>query len=1398
VVGYDDEFGPYLENGNPDTYGAFKVVNSWGTGFWENVPDGFYFISYACFLKRFGHVYLYEDRQDYQPNLLSVFEIEHNKRDECRLSVGLGDTSAPVIIKKFNENYSRGGSFPFPANKMVMDITEMTDWMSGPPDTFFLDVYNFSMESGTIVNFSIEEYDHYSSGVPVDVVYSNEVPKTFSADSKSYVSVGFNASTISVFPSNIFTGWRGADSLIAINCNGDVNMPWSVIVTQGTEWLLLLSDNTGNGDADIDLRILQNDSGVTRTGILEIDCPSAINSPREVRITQSPMLEFTILENGDIINDTGASVGCSWGDSDGDGELSLYITNRDAGKNYLYHYDPYAMAFKYQTLTGFYDFDGITTDTDNSYASAWVDFDNDGDDDLFVCNKENDNSMYINDKGHFHKMESDPIVSDGGRSLACAWSDYNLDGYLDLFVANDGENNFLYTGNGNGTFTKISEGAIVTDGGPSTACSWADYDGDSDPDLFVCNYRTGNFLYRNNGDGTFNRVLSGVVVEDVGASFGASWGDFNADGLFDLFVANDGEKNCLYAGSGGGSFRKILDDPVVNYASASFGSAWADIDNDGDLDLFVSNHNEKNDLFLNDATGVFEPVTEGSIVKTISPSYSCAFADYDHDGDPDLCITNSDTTTMLYRNDTDNDHHWLEVRCVGNVSNRDGIGAKVTICVQSNGVMTHQVREITAQTGGGYGGQSPKTACFGIGSATVIDSLTISWPSGIQQTLTDIDPDRYLTVTETDIFEKVTKGDIVNDVLNTYACCWGDYNNDGYPDLFLANPGPNSLYRNKGDGTFVQIAEGDIVTDDQRSHGAAWGDFDNDGDLDLVVANSGINKVYRNDGNGNFEDATEGELIADEATSYSGSWGDYNNDGYLDIFIANGGKPCWLYQNNGSGLFFKDPDAGIRPDHKFESTEFSGSCWADYDNDHDLDLIVLNYYSNYLYTNQGDGTFSQSFLYGGSTGASWGDCDNDRDLDLFFTAYEWDPSNRLYINNNTLFEPPAAASVEYASDTGGQGSSWADYDNDGDLDLFVTRRDWTYANPLVGNLLYENQGDGTFKKVDNSILTVEKSYTGSGAWADIDLDGDLDLFVTSVESENALYINNTEPQNWLGLNCVGMVSNRSAVGAHVFAKADIYDKPTWQMRECSAQTGRGSQNDLRIHFGFGDATEVDSLVVSWPSGLTDTYTNLAVNRFLTIIEGQGVVPVELASFTAENKDGRIVLTWQTNSERNCYGYALERKSGTSDYKQIAFIAGSGTSNEPVLYSFVDDSLRAPGRYVYRLKQIDLNGAYHYSMAVLVEVTGPLDFVLYPNYPNPFNPQTTIRYSLPARSEVRLEIFNIIGQRIRTLVDASKNTGYYKEIWDGRDDAGIEVPTGIYVIRLQAGKFSDAGKMLLLK
>jgi hypothetical protein len=442
------------------------------------------------------------------------------------------------------------------------------------------------------------------------------------------------------------------------------------------------------------------------------------------------------------------SVGCSWADFDNDGDQDLFVTHGKEGgteDNAFYLNDgdkTFSIFAGYENHNGF------------SESSSWGDFDNDGLLDLFVANsgwgtgKGINNLYHNNGNGTFTKITEGALVNEAANHRSCCWGDYDNDGFIDLFIACESGKNKLFKNNGDGTFTKITTGDVVNDAGSSVGCSWADYDNDGDLDLYVARMSNQkNLLYQNNGDGTFRKIIQGEVVNETNYSMGCSWGDYNNDGFLDLFVPNLNQKNALYRNRGDGTFEKILDGAIVNDVANSFGSCWGDFDNDGFLDLFVANWRGQNNAFYhNNGDGTFAKITTGAFVTDGGESEGCASADFDNDGDLDLFVANSaGQKSWLYVNQG-NDSNWLNVKCIGSTSNRAALGAKINVKAKVDGVDRWQTREIFGQTG--YESQNSLNVTFGLKNASVVDSLIVRWPSGIVQILTYIPVNQFLVITE--------------------------------------------------------------------------------------------------------------------------------------------------------------------------------------------------------------------------------------------------------------------------------------------------------------------------------------------------------------------------------------------------------------------------------------------------------------------------------------------------------------------------------------------------------------------------------------------------------------------------------------------------------------------------
>jgi len=423
---------------------------------------------------------------------------------------------------------------------------------------------------------------------------------------------------------------------------------------------------------------------------------------------------------------------------------------------------------------------------------------------------------------------------------------------------------------------------------------------------------------------------------------------------------------------------------------------------------------------------------------------------------------------------------------------------------------------------------------------------------------------------------------------------FADFDNDGDEDIFsVRHDGPPGvLYRNNGDGTFTDITISAGLSE-TANEGGVFGDYDNDGLLDLYVSNEGPpNFLFRNNGDETFTDVSEESGANSTGAAISSPFGDYNNDGLLDIYIVNLGGSNTLLRNNGDGTFTDvTAAAGVG-----NSGSGITAVWSDFNLDGKLDLYVANQDENVLYQNDGYGMFTDITTIAGvgtdatSEGTASADFDNDGDIDIYVANNGSD--DILYMNNGDGTFTNISGAAGISNPGASLGIAFGDLDNDGWLDIFV-------VNSGNANVLYHNNGDGTFSDISASAGIEDPDGEGQGtAFGDIDNDGDLDIFVTNLNLQNRLYRNEGNANNWLNVNLNGQASNKFGIGVRVKVKSG----GVWQTREVDGGSGFSSQNSIPLEFGLGTSTIVDSVVVYWSSGLISTLTQPVVNSSILVTE----------------------------------------------------------------------------------------------------------------------------------------------------------------------------------------------------
>ena len=571
-----------------------------------------------------------------------------------------------------------------------------------------------------------------------------------------------------------------------------------------------------------------------------------------------------------------------------------------------------------------------------------------------------------------------------------------------------------------------------------------------------------------------------------------------------------------------------------------------------------------------------------------------------------------------------------------------------------------------------------------------------------------------------------------------------DYDNDGcWLDIFVVGDGglPNALYRNNGDGTFTDVADEAGVANTPNGRGCVWFDYNNDGWRDLYVTCAGPNFLFENNGDCTFTDVSEYAGVADEKHGTGPVVADYDHDGWLDIYIANWGrapsllnpnpapKTNVLYRNLGDGTFEEVTGiAGVADD---------GIAWGaiffDYNGDTWQDLFVANDHGpDKLYRNLGDGTFADvseqsgivTEVNGRPTGAMGlcvGDYDNDTDLDFFITNYDAD---LLWRNNGDGTFTNVAEAVGVANEGVGWYASFVDFDNDGWRDLYVVNGDVDGSQKTNRNRLYHNQNGQFVDRAEALNVTVDAVARGATT-GDFDNDGDVDFYVVS-NTGNTLLQNDLDPgfpnsnhrrvqskNRRIKIRLIGTASNRDGIGTRVTVKIGNHV----QTQELICGTGFLGSDSLELEFGFGpESYQSGSITLAWPSGIVETYHHFGYGvDVYTFTEARNVV-------TAVEPAGKQSTTWG----------------------------------------------KIKGAEVLQ------------------------------NYPNPFNPETWIPYRLFESSDVQISIYSQTGELVRDFNLGHQPHGEKTLYWDGKNSDGETVASGIYFYQFRAGDTQSVRKMWLMK
>lgn len=860
------------------------------------------------------------------------------------------------------------------------------------------------------------------------------------------------------------------------------------------------------------------------------------------------------------------------------------------------------------------------------------------------------------------------------------------------------------------------------------------------------------FMYPAWGQIQFEDVSQQAGIIRIGESWGNAWGDFDGDGYLDLWATNHRHKPSLYRNNGDGTFTDIIDEVWdANPDADTHGAAWADYDNDGDQDLIVlsggggglsgarANHN--NHFYVNENGLLVERAVELGVDYPLLRGRTPLWLDSNRDGRLDVLLAG--------------------------VTRADGSGGLVTSA-------------LFGQTMSGFQNISTTTGIALQESAALVQYADVT---------ADGNMDIILSYHNYPLAIYDTSGSPFNDLFGTLSIPTGysvhdaaiaDFNGDLRPDIFLARGlyqsyaaqvDPHRLELNlRGNPDEIGVSfktEGEVSIQIYSE----WGPR-----VSLVNIGADGHWVTKFEG-GKFQ----GVIPARRSASY-------------DITLSpddprvNGLKPRPV--NAQYGVYI-----GYQPDTKRWTLITQRKP-----------VIVLL-----------EATQPISELE--TINFSLGDLREQ-------------PSSQLLINQGNGFQNAGSMGTFNAFEDG-RCVAVGDFDNDMDIDIYIAR---SWASTNVPNRLYTNLGNGLFiESLDTDEVSASLNGRGQSATvADYDRDGYLDIFVTNGRAEypfsegpDQLLRNIGTGNNWLQIDLEGTVSNRDGIGARIFATTP--DGKT-QLRENGGGIHWAQQDQKRIHFGLAQNEKVSELVIRWPSGIIQKLTDISVNQVLRVVEDglQTLLPgdvnqdglVDILDFLLivshfgekpptvpqvdTNKDGQVNLedlVWIIK--------IIEENQNIAEAPIRKYQAGQGSnavSNGTIQLS--DAAIAYLHSFYQKIEEIPGNATQiavvkRFLKQLLIPVGGPLETKLYANYPNPFNPETWIPYQLAIDAEISIRIYNTEGKIVRTLFTGHQASGYYLDRsraahWDGRNEFGEQVASGIYIYELTTPTFKQTKRLVIVK
>jgi len=1116
---------------------------------------------------------------------------------------------------------------------------------------------------------------------------------------------------------------------------------------------------------------------------------------------------FTPVTTGPPVSELGAWRSVNWVDYDRDGYLDLLVTRGKAGgqDNVLYRNDG-PPNYTFSRMSGLV----ISQDHEPSDGSTWADYDNDGYLDCFVANWYNHNNlMYHNNAGgSFTRITSGAQVNNGGYSETASWGDYNNDGLVDLYVANSAglRINFLYKNTGGGQFERITTGAPATDAKSSRGVNWVDYDDDGDLDLFVANENgeTSN-LYRNmlteTGVDTFARVSGDTLVTSRGSGWSGSWGDIDNDGDQDVFVVNSTDQHSsLFLNNGNGSFMKFAGEPFASDSGWGATAAWADIDNDGDLDLIVThayasipvtNYLYRN-LLMETDTAKFQRILTGPVVTDPGYMYGLSWGDYDEDGDLDLFVARTfceNQTNAFYRNDG-NANHWLTLDLRGKQSNAAAIGAKVRVKATISGKPVWQLRVVEGQSG--YCGQNLQLH-FGIGDAASIDSLKIIWPAGSQEIYTNVSPNRHLVIVENDS-TPVALSEPPQGFLNHSVDPTLKWNRSLYFPPYRVQVATDSTFS-------TGIIADSIVTPDTLLRVPVNQNF-----IRYYWRVKSPRSIHPNlwSETGSFDN----DITPPDAPTYSSPAG-----GGINIPVI--ATSLWWHKAANATAYH----VRLSVDSLFNSIIIDSTLTDTLCRTPDLAYLTKYFWDvrgmNFVGTSPAGTPSSFTTIIQSPEAPVQSSPANGSTGQPFVTAVSWNPASRastyqLQVATDSLFISLKLNDSQIVAESAiVQGlTSLTPYfwrvraANAGGSSPFSPA--WKFitmlGTPVLAGPLDSSRHDSLIALSLHPVLNAEGyefQVSEDSDFAALVLDdtlaADTSTALLKFESNKMFY--------WRARGLAGPGAGSWSAGWRFFTTYKLYALHTetpWNLLSVPPAVP-----DLRAaaifpsaisgpyRYANGSYVPADSLTYGegyWVKLLTPANISIAgSDRILDTVEITqgwnliGTVSVKVASLDITSVPAGIVTSpFYQYSGAYTAAETLRPGSGYWVYagspgQLILGAANSAVQNNRIKMSLVTEAPPrppSPPRY---------DDAF------------PTSYRLDQNSPNPFNPKTTIQYTVLAQQPVTVTVYDLLGREVATLVNEELPPGTYRTSWE----AG-SMPSGVYYYRLRAGSYDDIKKMVLAK